>query len=243
MDGGRALRERAIEDVRASAATGSEEKGGRRAAGLRGAPWTPGGEPAAVPGPARRGGGGAPGAAGGWGAARDARASREAPRRASRALRGDGPRAAGAGRPPRVRGPDALLAAVGGARLGRTTPQRRRPPRARGPSAATRAGVRPHRVEAAARAVVAATSAEFNGLARFHDALRNRTCAAYEAAGRTARAGQGGDPTLDLDRPLRVATLAAPSAAAAIYHVEGFAAAASAATPAPTRRRAWRRRP
>ena len=29
-----------------------------------------------------------------------------------------------------------------------------------------------------------------------------------------------------LDRPLRVATLAAPSAAAAIYHVEGFAAAA-----------------
>ena len=84
------------------------------------------------------------------------------------------------------------------------------------------------RVEAAGARYVAATSAELNGLARFHDALRNRTCAAYEADGTNPLAPAVGaaTTTLDLDRPLRVATLAAPSAAAAIYHVEGFAAAA-----------------
>ena len=252
MDGGAGARERAIEDVRRLGGDRPEEP----------AP-PPGGWPFEErPGPgavrrARRG----PGARGataaaleallaGWGAARDDTcASREAlAARASReALRGDGHASCGrwAAVGECAANPDYMLASCGrSCEPGRTTPQRRRPPSRGGPSAATRgacAATASRRRARARRGDVGRAQRA----ARFHDALRNRTCAAYEADGTNPAAPAVGaaTTTLDLDRPLRVATLAAPSAAAAIYHVEGFAAAAECRDAVADAARAWRRRP
>lgn len=81
-------------------------------------------------------------------------------------------------------------------------------------------------VVAAGARYVEALSAELNGRSAFHDALRNRTCAAHEHTGANPLAVHAAPAPLDLvDRRVGVSTLATPSAAAAIHHVTGFATA------------------
>jgi len=235
----RALRERAIEDVRRLGGDRPEEPApppGGWPFEERPLDLAPCGELVAEPGAPR----GATAAAleallAGWGAARDDTcASREAlAARASReALRGDGHASCGrwAAVGECAANPGYMLASCGRSceLWADHAPEATAAVARRAQRRDAWAACAVDRVEAAGARYVAATSAELNGLARFHDALRNRTCAAYEADGTNPLAPAAGaaTTTLDLDRPLRVATLAAPSAAAAIYHVEGFAAAA-----------------
>ena len=218
----------------ASAATarGAGAAAGRLA--LRGAPPGPGAVRRLVAGPARRAarGGGARGAAGGVG---------RGPRRHLRVARGPG-----GGRPARPCAGTATRArrwaAVGECAANPTTCRELRAelralggPRPRGDGRRRAAGPAPRRVgrvrrrprrrraRATSRRRRPSSTGSRGSTTRSATARARRT----RPTGRTrSRRLWGRRPRLDLDRPLRVATLAAPSAAAAIYHVEGFAAAA-----------------